>query len=52
VLLRRAEEAFFSGRPEYREVASQCGIANLARRLNALLVEHIRIMLPVRGVGG
>lgn len=44
---RRAEDAFFSSKPEYREVASQCGIANLARRLNVLLVEHIRAMLPV-----
>eukprot|EP00200_Dunaliella_tertiolecta_P012263 CAMPEP_0202375302 /NCGR_PEP_ID=MMETSP1127-20130417/6003_1 /ASSEMBLY_ACC=CAM_ASM_000462 /TAXON_ID=3047 /ORGANISM="Dunaliella tertiolecta, Strain CCMP1320" /LENGTH=673 /DNA_ID=CAMNT_0048972739 /DNA_START=12 /DNA_END=2029 /DNA_ORIENTATION=- len=43
---RKAEEVFFSSRPEYREVASQCGIANLARRLNTLLVEHIRAMLP------
>jgi len=44
----RAEEVFFGSRPEYRDVANQCGIANLARRLNALLVEHIRAMLPVR----
>jgi len=43
---RRAEDAFFAGRPEYRDVVSQCGTTNLARRLNALLVEHIRALLP------
>jgi hypothetical protein len=32
--------------PEYREVMGQCGVNNLARRLNALLVEHIRSLLP------
>ena len=31
---------------------SQCGVANLARRLNALLAEHIRSLLPAlrRGI--
>eukprot|EP00955_Chlamydomonas_euryale_P110290 365990-Chlamydomonas_euryale.AAC.20 len=32
---------------EYSDVAAQCGVSFLARRLNALLVEHIRSLLPV-----
>jgi hypothetical protein len=44
--MRSAEERFFASRPEYREVMSQCGVANLARHLNALLAEHIRELLP------
>lgn len=43
---RLAERAFFESRPEYLEVASQCGIGHLARSLNQILVEHIRTMLP------
>ncbi|KAG2490563.1 hypothetical protein HYH03_010957 [Edaphochlamys debaryana] len=43
---RRREEAFFASRAEYRDVAAHCGIAHLARRLNAILVEHIRGLLP------
>lgn len=27
-------------------MAAQCGVTNLARRLNALLVDHIRALLP------
>ncbi len=50
--LHRAEERFFAGKPEYRDVLTQCGITNLARRLNALLAEHIRALLPTlrRGI--
>ncbi|KAK9803596.1 hypothetical protein WJX72_003244 [[Myrmecia] bisecta] len=43
---RTAEAAFFESHPEYVEVAAQCGIANLARSLNRILVEHIRTLLP------
>jgi hypothetical protein len=28
------------------EVAAQCGVANLARRINAILGQHIRSLLP------
>ncbi|GAB4823382.1 hypothetical protein N2152v2_010428 [Parachlorella kessleri] len=43
---RLQERAFFESRPEYLEVALQCGVANLARALNQILVDHIRTMLP------
>lgn len=43
---RSAEEAFFASHREYADVAGQCGTANLARRLNVILVEHIRLLLP------
>jgi hypothetical protein len=43
---RRREETFFASHPEYRDVAAHCGVNNLARRLNAILVEHIRGLLP------
>jgi len=43
---RKAEEAFFTSHPEYRDVAAQCGSSNLARRLNAILVDHISVLLP------
>ena len=42
----RSEAAFFSSTSAYHDVTSQCGIPNLARRLNAILVEHIRALLP------
>ena len=29
-----------------RQVASQCGVPALARTLNAILVDHIRALLP------
>ena len=43
---RAAEAEFFASHPEYVEVGSQCGTANLARTLNRILVEHIRSLLP------
>ena len=42
----RFESKFFASSADYHDVASQCGISNLARRLNAILVEHIRLLLP------
>ncbi len=42
VSARAAEAEFFAERPEYAEVSEKCGVANLARRLNGILVEHIR----------
>lgn len=41
-----AEDRFFSSRSEYSDVMGQCGVTNLAKKLNALLAEHIRTMLP------
>ncbi|MEW5302379.1 MAG: hypothetical protein WDW36_005172 [Sanguina aurantia] len=43
---RRAESAFFGSRSEYRDLSPHCGVGNLARRLNAILVDHIRAILP------
>ncbi len=43
---RKAEAAFFSQHPDYQELSGQCGTGHLARRLNVILVEHIRAMLP------
>ncbi|KAI8472465.1 MAG: the Dynamin A Gtpase domain complexed with Gdp, determined As myosin fusion [Monoraphidium minutum] len=43
---RRAEAAWFDHHAEYLEVASQCGVAILARRINAILGSHIRTLLP------
>lgn len=43
---RLQEKSFFESRPEYLEVALQCGVANLARALNQILVDHIRTLLP------
>ncbi|MEW5310694.1 MAG: hypothetical protein WDW38_002465 [Sanguina aurantia] len=47
ILVRcRAESAFFGSRSEYRDLSPHCGVGNLARRLNAILVDHIRAILP------
>ena len=43
---RRAEAAWFRGRPEYAGLHPQCGVAALAARLNGLLATHIRCALP------
>ncbi|GMH32307.1 hypothetical protein BSKO_00141 [Bryopsis sp. KO-2023] len=43
---RKNESDFFRGRLEYRDVSNQCGIENLAKRLNSILVAHIQAMLP------
>lgn len=43
---RSSEATFFDKHPEYREVRHQCGIANLAKSLNSILVEHIKTLLP------
>ena len=45
-LLRRAEQAWFEHHPEYTEVLGQCGVGNLARRINVILGHHIRQLLP------
>jgi hypothetical protein len=55
----RAEAAWFDHHTEYLEVAGQCGVGTLARRINTILGTHIRALLPAlrrqvcaRGRGG
>eukprot|EP00775_Hariotina_reticulata_P001703 gene1703-2048_t len=43
---KMAEQLWFESHPEYSEVLSQCGVGNLARRINVILGNHIRLMLP------
>ncbi|XP_078443415.1 dynamin-related protein 3A-like [Wolffia australiana] len=40
------EEKFFRSRPVYHALADRCGIPQLAKRLNQILVQHIRLVLP------
>ncbi len=41
-----AEKEFFSSHPSYRPKAQYCGTPYLARRLNTILMHHIRNTLP------
>ncbi|KAK6776128.1 hypothetical protein RDI58_027129 [Solanum bulbocastanum] len=41
-----AEEKFFRSRPVYSELADRCGVPQLAKKLNQILVQHIRTVLP------
>lgn len=41
-----AEEKFFRSRPVYNGLADHCGIPQLAKKLNQILVQHIRTVLP------
>ncbi|KAK1414591.1 hypothetical protein QVD17_30338 [Tagetes erecta] len=41
-----AEEKFFRSRPVYNELADRCGVPQLAKKLNQILVQHIRAVLP------
>ncbi|KAL8136535.1 hypothetical protein V2J09_002536 [Rumex salicifolius] len=41
-----AEEKFFRGRPVYNDIADRCGIPQLAKKLNQILVQHIKSVLP------
>ncbi|XP_057496425.1 dynamin-related protein 3A-like [Actinidia eriantha] len=41
-----AEEKFFRSRPVYSDLADRCGIPQLAKKLNQLLVQHIKTILP------
>jgi hypothetical protein len=43
---REAERAFFEGHPKYAGLGGRCGAAYLARRLNELLLAHVRRCLP------
>lgn len=40
------EEKFFRSRPVYHNLADKCGIPQLAKKLNQILVLHIRAILP------
>ncbi|GJZ27057.1 dynamin-related protein 3A, partial [Tanacetum coccineum] len=41
-----AEEKFFRSRPVYNELADRCGVPQLAKKLNQILVQHIKTLLP------
>ncbi|KDP30000.1 hypothetical protein JCGZ_18767 [Jatropha curcas] len=41
-----AEEKFFRSRPVYNSLADRCGIPQLAKKLNQILVQHIKSILP------
>ncbi|XP_010527015.1 PREDICTED: dynamin-related protein 3A-like isoform X2 [Tarenaya hassleriana] len=41
-----AEEKFFRSRPAYNGLAERLGIPQLAKKLNQILVQHIKTLLP------
>ncbi|KAF8044138.1 hypothetical protein BT93_A2198 [Corymbia citriodora subsp. variegata] len=41
-----AEENFFRSRPVYNGLADRCGVPQLAKKLNQILVQHIKAVLP------
>ncbi|CAN4111983.1 unnamed protein product [Withania somnifera] len=41
-----AEEKFFRSRPVYNDLADRCGVPQLAKKLNQILVQHIKKLLP------
>ncbi|XP_021776246.1 dynamin-related protein 3A-like [Chenopodium quinoa] len=41
-----AEEKFFRSRPVYNDIADHCGVPQLAKKLNQILVRHIKSVLP------
>ncbi|KAL9244780.1 hypothetical protein vseg_018507 [Gypsophila vaccaria] len=41
-----AEEMFFRSRPVYNDIADRCGVPQLAKKLNQILVQHIKAILP------
>ncbi|XP_028789774.1 dynamin-related protein 3B [Neltuma alba] len=41
-----AEEEFFRSRPVYNGIADRCGIPQLAKKLNKILAQHIKAVLP------
>ncbi|KAJ3678280.1 hypothetical protein LUZ60_002083 [Juncus effusus] len=40
------EESFFRNQPVYHGLAQCCGVPQLAKKLNQILVQHIRTVLP------
>ncbi|XP_039056769.1 dynamin-related protein 3A-like [Hibiscus syriacus] len=41
-----AEEKFFRTRPVYNSLTDRCGVPQLAKKLNQILVQHIKAILP------
>ncbi|CAK9179352.1 unnamed protein product [Ilex paraguariensis] len=41
-----AEEEFFRSRPVYNDLADRCGVPQLAKKLNQILIRHIKTLLP------
>ncbi|KAF6160654.1 hypothetical protein GIB67_019594 [Kingdonia uniflora] len=41
-----SEESFFRRTPAYNGISDRCGIPQLAKKLNQILVQHIRTVLP------
>ncbi|KAL4363193.1 hypothetical protein GQ457_04G003490 [Hibiscus cannabinus] len=41
-----AEEKFFRSRPVYNGLTDRCGVPQLAKKLNQILVQHIKAILP------
>ncbi|KHF99511.1 Dynamin-related 3A -like protein [Gossypium arboreum] len=41
-----SEEKFFRSRPVYTSLADRCGVPQLAKKLNQILVQHIKAILP------
>ncbi|KAJ0443061.1 putative dynamin central domain, PH-like domain superfamily, dynamin, GTPase region [Helianthus annuus] len=41
-----AEEKFFRSHPEYHDLADRCGVPQLAKKLNQIVVQHINTVLP------
>ncbi|XP_076897259.1 dynamin-related protein 3B-like [Bidens hawaiensis] len=41
-----AEEKFFRSHPVYNDLADRCGVPQLAKKLNQILVQHIKRVLP------
>ncbi|CAL5434313.1 unnamed protein product [Camellia sinensis] len=41
-----AEEKFFRSRPVYSDLVDRCGVPQLAKKLNQILVQHIKTILP------
>ncbi|KAM0016313.1 putative dynamin GTPase [Helianthus debilis subsp. tardiflorus] len=41
-----AEEKFFRSQPVYDDLADRCGVPQLAKKLNQILVQHIKKVLP------
>lgn len=41
-----AEEKFFRNQPVYNGLSDRCGVPQLAKKLNQILVQHIRTVLP------
>lgn len=40
------EENFFRSRPVYHNLSDRCGVPQLAKKLNTILVQHIKAILP------